>query len=102
MRHRERLYGFVDAPSLRAFVASPDAYVGAVLATVKAAPELIHILRLEAAFPAASIGEIMRKHAQAPRQPEMSQNRAEMRSINSGFGAMALPRCSENRDLAEL
>ena len=68
VRHRERLYGFVDAPSLRAFVASPDAYVGAVLATVKAAPELIHILRLEAAFPAASIGEIMREHAQAPGQ----------------------------------
>ena len=31
----------------------------------------------------------------------MSQNRAEMRSINSGFAAMALPRCSESRDLAE-
>jgi len=64
-RHRDRVYGFVDEASLEAFVASPDAYVRAVLAMAKKAPELIHMLRLQEFFPAASIAEIMRQHAQA-------------------------------------
>jgi hypothetical protein len=64
VRHRDRVYGMVDEASLAAFVASPDTYVRAVLAMAKKAPELIHMLRLQEFFPAASIAEIMRQHAQ--------------------------------------
>jgi hypothetical protein len=65
VRHRDRVYGLVDEASLANFLASPDAYVRVVLAMAKKAPELIHLLRLQEFFPAASIAEIMRQHAQA-------------------------------------
>ena len=45
--------------------AQPAKYVKAVLEQAKRAPELIHMLRLQEHFPAASIQEIMRQGAQA-------------------------------------
>jgi len=63
-RYNGRVYGFVDEPSLVAFMGQPEAYVRAVLNVAKRAPELIHMLRLQEHFPAASIAEIMRQHAQ--------------------------------------
>jgi hypothetical protein len=64
-RHQGRHYAFVDAPAKEAFVSSPESYVKGVLATARKAPELIHMLRLQEYFPAASIAEIMRQHAAA-------------------------------------
>jgi len=63
-RYKGLVYGFVDEPSLNAFVEQPAKYVQAVLNAAKRAPELIHMLRLQEHFPAASISEIMRQHAQ--------------------------------------
>ena len=65
VRYRSRYYGCVDSPSVAAFLAAPDAYLGSVLEAAKRAPELIHMLRLQEHFPAASIQEIMRQGAQA-------------------------------------
>lgn len=62
---RGRLYGFVDAAARDAFVSSPVKYHAALLAVAKRMPELIHMLRLQEHFPAASIAEIMRQNAQA-------------------------------------
>ena len=52
-----------------AFVAAPERYLRSVLEVAKGAPELIHMLRLQEHFPAASIQEIMRQGAQAGRTP---------------------------------
>ena len=49
---------------MAAFIAAPDAYLGSVLEAAKRAPELIHMLRLQEHFPAASIQEIMRQGTQ--------------------------------------
>ena len=46
------------------FIAAPDQYVRSVLEAAKRAPELIHMLRLQEHFPAASIQEIMRQDTQ--------------------------------------
>eukprot|EP00966_Prymnesium_polylepis_P132968 3073577-Prymnesium_polylepis.1 len=63
-KYRERLYGFVDQAALDAFVAEPAKYLTAVLSAAKRMPELIHMLRLQEYFPAASIAEIMRQYSQ--------------------------------------
>lgn len=65
VRYRSRYYGCVDQPSMAAFIAAPDAYLGSVLEAAKRAPELIHMLRLQEHFPAASIQEIMRQGTQS-------------------------------------
>lgn len=65
VRYRSRYYGCVDLPSVAAFLAAPDAYLGSTLEVAKRAPELIHLLRLQEHFPAASIQEIMRQGSQA-------------------------------------
>ena len=62
---RNRYYGFVDAEARDAFVGAPAKYHAAVLSVAKRMPELIHMLRLQEHFPAASIAEIMRQNAQA-------------------------------------
>ena len=62
---RDRFYGFADAAARDAFVSSPSKYHAALLAVAKRMPELIHMLRLQEHFPAASIAEIMRQNAQA-------------------------------------
>ena len=62
---RERLYGFVDDAARDAFVEAPGTYHAALLSVAKRQPELIHMLRLQEHFPAASIAEIMRQNAQA-------------------------------------
>ena len=64
VRYRSRYYGCVDQPSMAAFIAAPDAYLSSVLEAAKRAPELIHMLRLQEHFPAASIQEIMRQGTQ--------------------------------------
>jgi len=63
VRHSGRYYAFLDEPSLDKFQKAPEQYVRGVLATAKRMPELIHMLRLQEHFPAASISEIMRQHA---------------------------------------
>ena len=62
---RDRYYGFVDAATRDAFVEAPAKYHAALLGVAKRMPELIHMLRLQEHFPAASIAEIMRQNAQA-------------------------------------
>ena len=62
---RDRFYGFADAAARDAFVSAPAKYHAALLAVAKRMPELIHMLRLQEHFPAASIAEIMRQNAQA-------------------------------------
>ena len=62
---RDRYYGFADASARDAFVGAPGKYHAALLAVAKRMPELIHMLRLQEHFPAASIAEIMRQNAQA-------------------------------------
>jgi len=62
---RDRYYGFVDEAARDAFVSAPAKYHAALLAVAKRMPELIHMLRLQEHFPAASIAEIMRQNAQA-------------------------------------
>ena len=62
---RDRYYGFVDAAARDAFVGSPAKYHAALLSVAKRMPELIHMLKLQEHFPAASIAEIMRQNAQA-------------------------------------
>ena len=57
--------GCIDQSSMDAFVAAPERYLRSVLEVAKGAPELIHMLRLQEHFPAASIQEIMRQGAQA-------------------------------------
>lgn len=63
--YRDRYYGFVDAAARDAFVSAPGKYHAALLGVAKRMPELIHMLRLQEHFPAASISEIMRQNAQA-------------------------------------
>jgi len=63
--YRDRYYGFVDAAARDAFVSAPGKYHAALLGVAKRMPELIHMLRLQEHFPAASIAEIMRQNAQA-------------------------------------
>jgi hypothetical protein len=46
-------------------VEAPAKYHAALLGVAKRMPELIHMLRLQEHFPAASIAEIMRQNAQA-------------------------------------
>ena len=62
---RDRYYGFVDAAARDAFCSAPAKYHAALLGVAKRMPELIHMLRLQEHFPAASIAEIMRQNAQA-------------------------------------
>jgi len=62
---RERYYGFVDTAARDSFVEAPSKYHAALLGVAKRMPELIHMLRLQEHFPAASIAEIMRQNAQA-------------------------------------
>ena len=63
-KYKERLYGFVDQAAVDAFVVEPGKYLAGVLSAAKRMPELIHMLRLQEYFPAASIAEIMRQYSQ--------------------------------------
>lgn len=72
----ERYYAFVDAGARDAFCSSPVKYFGALLALARRSPELIHMLRLQEHFPAASIAEIMRQNTQLGSSPMPSHVKA--------------------------
>jgi len=66
VRYKKRYYTFVDETALQAFMENPEKYAQGVLVEAKKAPELIHLLRLQEHFPAASISEIMRQTIMHP------------------------------------
>jgi hypothetical protein len=61
VRYKGACYVFAHAVALKSFMDQPEAIRSGVISAAKAAPELVHLLRLHDDFPGTSIASILAK-----------------------------------------
>jgi hypothetical protein len=83
LRYRGKYYSFVDAVAMAAFHADPEKYAAGVLAEAQRRAELLHLLRVQDAFPVAAIAAFIEGYGQHPDFKSMFDEQPLM-SVDAG------------------
>ena len=69
VKYRGSCYVFANAVALKAFMSDPEAVREKVIEQATAAPELVHLLRLQDQYPGTSIAKILASRAITTKEP---------------------------------